>query len=107
VRQRCARKVHEAGRWIKIDSGVGICPDQMHTEDGYLGKRKILSYGISSLFLDLGYLLENCNFKKFSQYFLSKLNFDKLSWVFAFCLGKIFGILSKWVFQDQVRVIME
>ena len=71
-----------AGRWIKTDSGVGICPGQMHTEAGYPGRRKIISYGISGLILDLGFLLENDNFQKFSQYFLSKLSFGKLSWVF-------------------------
>jgi len=75
--------VQEAGRWIKTDSGVGICPGQMHTEAGYLGRRKMLSYGRLGLVLDLGYLLENGNFQKFSQYFLSKLSFDKLSWVFC------------------------
>jgi len=58
--------VKEAGRWIKIDSGVGICPGQMHTEAGYLGRRKMLSYGRLGLVLDLRCLLENGNFKKFS-----------------------------------------
>ena len=74
--------MQEAGRWIKTDSGVGICPGKMYTEAGYLGRRKVLSYGRSALVLDLGCLLENDNFQKFSQYFLSKLSFDKLSWVF-------------------------
>jgi hypothetical protein len=74
--------VQQAGRWIKTDSGVGICPDQMHTEAGYLGRRRMLSYGILGLVLNPGCLLENGNFQKFSQYFLSKLSFDKLSWVF-------------------------
>ena len=99
--------MQEAGRWIKTDSGVGICPGQMHTEAGYLGRRKILSYRRLGPVLDVEFLLENGNFQKFSQYFLSKLSFDKLSWVFAFCLRKFFGILSKWVFLVQVWVIME
>jgi hypothetical protein len=30
--------------------------------------------------------------------FLSKLSFDKLSWVFAICLRIFFGFLSKVVF---------
>ena len=107
VRQRCTRKVQEAGRWLKFDSGAGICPGQMHTEAGYLGRRKLLSYGRSGLVLGLCCMLENGNLKKFSQCFLSKLSFDKLSWVFAFCLRKNFGFLSKWVFQAQVWVIME
>ena len=92
--------MQEAGRWIKTDSGVKICPGQMHIEAGYLGRRKFLSYGRSGLVLDLGCLLENGNFQKFSQYFLSKLSFDKLSWVFLhFALEIFFGILSKWVFR--------
>jgi hypothetical protein len=57
--------------------------------------------------LGLQCLLENGNSKKFSQYFLSKLSFDKLSWVFSFCLRKFFGFLSKLVFRAQVWVIME
>ena len=99
--------MQEAGRWIKIDSGVGISPGQVHTEAGYMGRRKIISYGRSGLVLDLICLLENGNFKKFSQYFLSKLSFDKPSWFFAFCLRIFFGFLSKWVFQAQLWVIME
>ena len=99
--------MQEAGRWLKFDSGAGIYPGHMHTEDRYQERGKILFNVRSGLFLGRQCLLENGNFKKFSQYFLSKLSFDKLSWVFAFCLRKIFGILSKWVFQAQVQVIME
>jgi hypothetical protein len=84
VKRRCARIVQEAGRWIKFDSGVGIYPGQMHTEDRYRERGKILLDRRSGLVLGLRCLLENGNFKKFSQCFLSKLNFDKLSWVFAF-----------------------
>ena len=79
VRQRCARKVKEAGRWIKIDSGVGICPGQMYTQAGYLGSGKNILGRRSGLVLGLRCLLENGNSKKFSQCFLSKLSFDKLS----------------------------
>ena len=107
VRQRCARKVQEVGRWLKFDSGVGICPGQMHTEARNLERRKLLLYGRSGLVLYLIFLLENDNFQKFSQYFLSKFSFDKLSWVFESCLRNFFGILSKWVFRVQVRIIME
>ena len=71
-----------ARRWLKSDSGVGISSDQMRIEARYLGRRKILSYGRLGLVLDLECLLERGNFKKFSQYFLSKFSFDKLSWVF-------------------------
>jgi hypothetical protein len=107
VEKKCARIVQLAGRWIKSDSGVGISFGQMRIEARYLGRRKLLSYGRLGLFLDLECLLQHGNFQKFSQYFLSKFSFDKLSWVFEFCLRKFFGILSKWVFQVQVRIIME
>ena len=96
-----------AGRWLKSDSGVGISSGQMCIEATYLGRRKKLSYRRSGLVLDLECLLEHGNFQKFSQYFLSKFSFDKLSWVFEFCLRKFFEVLSKWVFRVQVRVIME
>ena len=79
----------------------------MHTEARYLVRGKILFDGRLGLVLGLRCPLENGNFKKICQYFLSKLSFDKLSWVFAFCLGIFFGFLSKWVFRAQVWVIME
>ena len=101
VKRRCARIVQEAGRWIKIDSGVGIYPGQMHTKARYLGRRKMLLYGRSGLVLDLRCLLENGNFKKFSQYFLSKLSFDKLSWFFAFCLRNSFWNFVKMGFSSS------
>jgi hypothetical protein len=107
VKRRCARIVKEAGRWINFDSGVGICLGQKHTEARYLVSGKNILDGISGLVLGLWCLLENGNSKKFSQYFFSKLSFDKLSWVFAFWLRKFFGFLSKWFFQAQVWVIME
>ena len=90
--------MQEAGRWIKFDSGVGICPGQMHTEARYRVRGKILLDRRSGLVLGLQFLLENGNSKKFSLFFLSKLNFDKLSWVFAICLRTFFGFLSKVVF---------
>ena len=74
--------MQEARRWLKFDSGAGICPDQMHTEARYQERGKMLLYGRLGLVLGLRCLLENGNFKKFSQCFLSKLSFDKLSWVF-------------------------
>ena len=52
----------------------------------------MLSYGILGLVLDLECLLEHGNFQKFSQYFLSKFSFDKLSWFFEFCLRKFFEV---------------
>ena len=99
--------MQEAGRWLKFDSGVGIFPGQRNTEAIYWERGKILFDGISGLVLGLRCLLENGNSKKFSQFFLSKLSFDKISWVFAFCLTNFFGFLSKLVFQAQVQVIIE
>jgi hypothetical protein len=71
----------------------------MHTEARYLGRSKILLYRRSGLVLILRCLLENGNFKKFSQYFLSKLSFDKLSWVFAFCLRKFLEFCQNGFFE--------
>ena len=102
VRPRCARILAAPGRLITFDSGVRICSSWMHTEAGYPMSGKNILCGRLGLVSGLRCLLENGNSKKFSQYFLSKL-----SWVFAFCLTNFFGFLSKWVFQDQVQVIME
>ena len=96
-----------AGRWIKSDSGVGISSGQIRIEARYLGRRKMLSYGRLGLVLDLECLLEHGNFQKFSQYFLSKFSFDKLSWVFEFCLRNFFEVLSEWFFRVPVWVLME
>ena len=38
---------------------------------------------------------------------LSKLSFEKLSWVLAICLQIFFGFFVKIGFQAQVQVIME
>ena len=78
MKDRCARKVIEAGRWITFDSGVGICSGQMHTESRYPASGKKILGVRSGLVSGLRCLLENGNSKKFSQYFLSKLSFDKL-----------------------------
>ena len=42
VKRRCARIVKEAGRWINFDSGVGICPGQMHTKARYRERGKMI-----------------------------------------------------------------
>ena len=99
VKRRCTRIVKEAGRWINLDSGVGICPDQMHTKARYLGSGKNLLGRILGLVSGLKCLLEYGNSKKFSQFFLSKLSFDKLSWVFAFCLGKFLEFCQNGFFE--------
>ena len=103
----CARILTGRGRLITFASGLGIRSEQMHTKDSYpvrgknvLGRRLGLVSGLQCLF-------ENGNSKKFSRYFLSKLSFDKLSWVIAICLRNFFGLLSKVVFRVQVWVFME
>lgn len=95
VKRRCARIVQEAGRWIKFDSGVRIYLGQMHTEARYWERGKMILDRRSGLVLGLWFLLENGNLKKFSQCFLSKLSFGKLSWVFAFCLRNFFGFFCQ------------
>ena len=56
----------------------------------FLGGRLGLVSGLWCLF-------ENGNSKKFSQSFLSKLDFDKLSWLIVIspCLRIFFGFLAK------------
>ena len=73
----------------------------MHTEARYLVSGKNILGGISGLVSGLCCLLENGNSKKFSHYFLSKLSFDKLSWVFCILPYKIFGFLIKIVFLSS------
>ena len=107
MRQRCARILVARGRLIVFYSGLGIRSRKVHTEAGYQMRGKNFLGGILGLVSGLRCLFENGNSKKFSQYFLSKLSFDKLSWVFAICLGNFFGFLSKVVFRVQVRVFME
>ena len=91
--------MQEVGRWLNFDSGVEICSNQMHTESRYLVSGKKLLGGRSFLVSVLWFLLENGNSKKFSQYFLSKLSFDKLSWVFAFCLRKFLEFCQNGFFE--------
>ena len=82
----CARILTARGRLITFASGLRIRSGYMHTG-------KIILGGKLGLVLGLRCLLENGNSKKFSQYFLSKLSFDKLSWLIVICLGKFFGFL--------------
>ena len=110
MKPKYARILTDAGRWITFHSGVGICSGWMHTEARYLGSRRNILGGRSGLVLGLQCLLENGNSKKFSQYFLSKLSFDKLSWLIVVspCLRIFFGFLAKiGFFRVQVWVFME
>ena len=54
-----------------------------------------------------GVCLKMATPKNLVSIFLSKLSFDKLSWLIVICLGIFFGFLSKVVFQVQVWVFME
>jgi hypothetical protein len=108
VRQRCARILAARGRLIIFDSGPVIRSGQVHIESRYLVSGKNVLGGRLGLESGLWCLLENGNSKKFSQYFLSKLSFDKLSWVFCNLPSNFFlDFLSKVVFQVQVWVFME
>ena len=107
VKQGCARILTGRGRLITFASGLRIHSKQMHTESRYPMMEKNFLGGRSSLVLGLRCLFENGNSKKFSQYFLSKLSFNKLSWVIAICLRIFFGFLSKVVFRVQVWIFME
>ena len=95
------------GRLIIFYSGLGIRSGQMHTEARCPMRGKNASGARLSLVLGLRCLFKNGNSKKFSQYFLSKLSFDKLSWLIVISLRIFFGFLSKVVFRVQVRVFME
>ena len=107
MRHRCARILVARGRLITFDSGLRIHSGAMHTEARYPVSGKNLLGGRSGLVFGVWCLLENGNSKKFSQYFLSKLSFDKLSWLIVICLRIVFGFLLEVVFRVQVQVFME
>ena len=107
VKGSCARILTARGRLITFSSGLRIHSGKMHTEARYPVREKNFLGGRSGLVSGLWCLFENGNSKKFSQYFLSKLSFDKLSWLIAISLTNFFGLLSKVVFQIKLRVFME
>ena len=98
VKEKYARILDAYGRLVTFASGLRICSGQVHTEVRYPRMGENSLGAILGLVSGLRCLFENGNSKKFSQYFLSKLSFDKLSWVFAICLTIFFGFLSKVVF---------
>ena len=98
VRDKCARFPRLRGRLITFSPRLRIRSGQVDMRVRYPGRGKNASGARLRLVSGLWCLLENGNCKNFSQHFLSKLSFDKLSWVFAFCLQKFFGFLSKLVF---------
>jgi hypothetical protein len=70
----------------------------VHIEVRYLVRGNFFSGERSGLVSGLQCQFENGNSKKFSQYlFLSKLSFDKLSWLIVIspCLKMFFGFLAK------------
>ena len=75
----------------------------MHTKARYPVRGKNVFGGRSGLVSGIRCLFENGNSKKFSQYFLWKLSFDKLSWLIVICLRKFFGFCQKWFFEFKCR----
>ena len=98
-----ARILATCGRLITFSPRIKIPSGQVHIEVTYPMRGNYVSGGISGLVSGLQCLFENGNSKKFSQYFLSKLNFDKLSWLIVICLTKFFGFLLKLVFYFKHR----
>ena len=94
MREKCARFPRLRGRLITFSSGLRIHFDQVDMRVRYLGMGKNASGARLSVVLGPRCLFENGNSKKFSQYFLSKLSFDKLSWAFCILPSKIFWIFS-------------
>ena len=107
MKEKCARILAACGRLITFAPGLRIRSEQVHTEVRYPVRGNYISGGRSSLVSGLRCLFENGNSKKFSQYFLSKLSFEKLSLLIVICLGKFFGILLEVVFRVQVWDFME
>jgi hypothetical protein len=97
VKANCTRILTARGRLITFSSGVGFQSRHVHTEFRYLMRVNSISGGRPGLVSDIQCLFENGNSKKFSQYFLSKFSFDKLSWLLVIspCLRKNFGFLAK------------
>ena len=98
MKHGCARILTSRGRLITFASGLGIRSRQMHTKVRYpgrgknvLGRRLVLVSGLQCLF-------ENGNSKNLVSIFLSKLSFDKLSWLIVIWLRVFFRFLSKVVF---------
>jgi hypothetical protein len=77
----------------------------MHTEARYPVRGKSVLGGRSGLVSGLRCLFEKGNSKKFSQYFLSKLSLDKLSWLIVICLRKFLDFCQKWFFEFKCRFL--
>ena len=99
VKLNCARILASCGRLITFAPGLGICSGQVHTEFRYTGRGRNVLGIILGLVSGLWCLFENGNSKKFSQYFLSKLSFDKFSLLIVIFHRIFFVFLSKVVFK--------
>jgi hypothetical protein len=95
VREKCARFPRLRGGLITFSSGLRIRSGQVDMRVRYPARGKMASGARSSLVLGLWCLFENGNSKKFSQYFLSKLSFDKLRWLIVICL-RIFFVKTQF-----------
>ena len=107
MREKCARFPRLRGRLITFSPGLRIRSSQVDMRVRYPGRGENTSGARLSLVSGLQCLFENGKSKKFSQYFLSKIIFDKLNWLIVICLRIFFGFLIKVVFQVQVPVFME
>ena len=107
MREKCASFSNLRGRLITFAPGLRIRSGQVDMRVRYPGRGKNALGARLSLLSSLRCLFKNGNSKKFSQYFFSKLSFDKLSWLIVICLRIFFGFLSKVVFRVQVQVFME
>ena len=90
MREKCARFPRLRGRLIKFSPRLKIRSGQVDMRVRYPRRGKNASGARSSLVSGLRCLFENENSKKISQYFLSKLSFDKLSWLIVICLRFFF-----------------
>ena len=81
VKPNCARILAACGRLITFALGLRIHSEQVDMRVRYPGRGKNVSSARLSLVSGLWCLFENGNSKEFSQYFFSKLSFDKLSWL--------------------------
>ena len=95
MREKCARFPRLRGRLITFAPGLRIRSGQVDMRVRYSGRGKNASGARLSLVSGLRCLFENGNSKKFSQYFLSKLSFDKLSWLIVICL-RIFFVKTQF-----------
>ena len=81
VKHNYARILAARGRLITFASSAGFQSEQVHIGFKYPMRGNYVSDGISGLLSSFRCLFENGNSKIFCQYFLSKLSFDKLSWL--------------------------